>query len=35
LQIALKNSLGIQMAKNNINIAGINNSYSIAGGLLQ
>jgi len=33
VQIALKNSLGIQMAKNNINIAGINNSYSIAGGL--
>src|SRR5882757_429096 len=33
VQIALKNSLGIQMAKNNINIAGINNSYSIARGL--
>ncbi|HWK07163.1 MAG TPA: TolC family protein [Puia sp.] len=33
VQIALKNSLGIQIAKNNINIAGINNSYSIAGGM--
>ena len=33
VQIALKNSLGIQLAKNNISIAGINNSYSIAGGM--
>src|SRR5258708_13842844 len=33
VQIALKNSLGIQMAKNNISIAGINTSYSFAGGL--
>ncbi|HTI10127.1 MAG TPA: TolC family protein [Puia sp.] len=33
VQIALKNNMGIQLAKNNINIAGINNSYSIAGGL--
>ena len=33
VQIALKNSLGIQLAKNNVMIAGINNSYGIAGGL--
>ena len=33
VQIALKNSLGIQLAKNNVEIAGINNSYGIAGGL--
>ena len=33
VQLALKNSLGIQIAKNNIAVAGINNSYSIAGGL--
>ncbi len=33
VQIALKNSLGIQLAKNNVSIAGINNSYSIAGGM--
>ena len=33
VQIALKNSLGIQLAKNYVNIAGINNSYGIAGGL--
>lgn len=33
VQIALKNSLGIQIAKNNISIAGVNNSYSIAGGM--
>src|SRR5882762_462225 len=31
--IALKNSLGIQMAKNNAEIADINNSYGVAGGL--
>ena len=30
---ALKNNLGIQIANNNINIADINNSYGIAGGL--
>ena len=33
IQIALKNSLGIEIAKNNIHIAGIYNSYGIAGGL--
>jgi len=33
VQIALKNSLGIQLAKNYVNIAVINNSYGIAGGL--
>ena len=33
VQIALKNNLGIQIAKNNVAIAGINNSYGIAGGL--
>jgi outer membrane protein len=33
VQIALKNNLGIQIARNNITIAGINNSYGIAGGL--
>jgi outer membrane protein len=33
VQIALKNSLGIQLAKNYISIAGINNSYGIAGGM--
>lgn len=30
---ALKNNLGIQIAHNNINIADINNSYGMAGGL--
>src|SRR5690349_9177676 len=30
---ALKNNLGIQIANNNINIADINNSYGMAGGL--
>jgi outer membrane protein TolC len=30
---ALKNSFGIQIANNNINIADINNSYGMAGGL--
>jgi outer membrane protein len=33
VQLALKNNMGIQLAKNSINIAGINNSYSIAGGM--
>jgi len=31
--IALKNNLGIQIAKNNVSIAGINNDYGVAGGL--
>ena len=30
---ALKNNMGIQIASNNINIADINNSYGVAGGL--
>jgi outer membrane protein len=30
---ALKNNLGIQIANNNINVADINNSYGMAGGL--
>src|ERR1700712_1937442 len=33
VQIALKNNLGIQIAKNSVAIATINNSYGIAGGL--
>jgi len=33
VQIALKNNLGIQIAKNNVTIAGINNDYGVAGGL--
>jgi outer membrane protein TolC len=33
LDIALKNNLGVQVQKNNINIAHINNSYGMAGGL--
>ena len=33
VQIALKNSLGIQLQKNYVNIAVIGNSYGIAGGL--
>lgn len=33
VQIALKNNLGIQIAKNNVTIAGIYNNYGIAGGL--
>jgi outer membrane protein len=33
VQIALKNSLGIQLAKNYVDITTINNSYGIAGGL--
>ncbi|MBN8853428.1 MAG: hypothetical protein BGO55_18380 [Sphingobacteriales bacterium 50-39] len=31
--MALKNNLGIQIAKNNVTIAGINNDYGVAGGL--
>src|SRR5882762_10199934 len=33
VQIALKNNLGIRIAKNNIAIAGISNDYGYAGGL--
>jgi outer membrane protein TolC len=33
VRIALKNSMGIQLARNNVNIATIYNSYGIAGGL--
>ncbi len=33
IAIALKNSPGLMISKNNINIAGINNNYGIAGGL--
>ncbi|HEY6901019.1 MAG TPA: TolC family protein [Puia sp.] len=33
VRIALKNSLGIQLARNNVDIATIYNSYGIAGGL--
>ncbi|HVM89275.1 MAG TPA: TolC family protein [Puia sp.] len=33
ISIALKNSLNIQIGKNNVRIAGINNNYGIAGGL--
>jgi outer membrane protein TolC len=33
VQIALKNNLGIQLAKNNVTIAGIANDYGYAGGL--
>ncbi|MBS1935532.1 MAG: TolC family protein, partial [Bacteroidetes bacterium] len=33
VNIALKNSMGIQIGKNNLKIAGINNNYGIAGGL--
>jgi len=33
IQIALKNNLGIQLAKNNVAIAGIANDYGYAGGL--
>jgi len=33
VSIALKNNLGIQIAKNNVSIAGINNDYGVAGGL--
>jgi outer membrane protein len=31
--LALKNSLGLQIARNNVSIAGVYNSYGIAGGL--
>ena len=31
--MALKNNLGIQIAKNNVTVAGINNDYGVAGGL--
>ena len=33
VDIALKNSLGIQIARSSVQVAGINNSYGIAGGL--
>jgi outer membrane protein TolC len=33
VQIALKNNLGMQIATNNVTIAGINNDYGVAGGL--
>jgi len=33
VRIALKNSMGIQLARNNVDIANIYNSYGIAGGL--
>lgn len=33
VNIALKNSPGIKIAKNNLNISNINNDYGIAGGL--
>jgi outer membrane protein len=33
VRIALKNSLGIELGRNSVRIAGINNSYGIAGGL--
>ncbi|MBS1660492.1 MAG: TolC family protein, partial [Bacteroidetes bacterium] len=33
VRIALKNSMGIQLARNNVDIATIYNSYGIAGGL--
>ena len=33
VDIALKNSLGIKISKNNVDIASINNSYGVAGGL--
>ena len=33
LQIALKNSMGIQIARNNLSISGIYNSFGYAGGL--
>jgi outer membrane protein len=35
IAIALKNSPGLMISKNNVNIAGLNNSYGIAGGLPQ
>ena len=33
IAIAMKNSPGLMISKNNVNIAGINNNYGIAGGL--
>jgi outer membrane protein len=33
LSLALKNSLGLEMSRNNVSIAAINNNYGIAGGL--
>jgi len=33
VRVALKNNLGIELAKNIVTIAGINNSYGMAGGL--
>ena len=33
VDIAIKNSLGVQAGKNNTRIAGINNNYGVAGGL--
>src|SRR5579862_6824390 len=33
ISLALKNSFSIQIGKNNVDIAGINNYYGIAGGL--
>src|SRR5258708_7883243 len=33
VRIALKNNLGIELARNNVAVAGIYNSYGIAGGL--
>ena len=33
VNIALKNSLGVKIAKNNLNISTINNDYGVAGGL--
>src|SRR5664279_1554705 len=33
IAIAMRNSPGLMIAKNNVNIAGINNNYGIAGGL--
>ena len=33
VQIALKNNLGMQIATNNVTIAGVNNDYGVAGGL--
>ena len=33
IAIAMRNSPGLMIAKNNVNIAGISNSYGMAGGL--
>ncbi|HEY0612597.1 MAG TPA: TolC family protein [Chitinophaga sp.] len=35
VETALRNNLGIQLARNNVSAAGINNSYGVAGGLPQ